>query len=348
MRIERRDTRSAKLVAGGSIAALIVMVALGSLLIATTGAPVLASWRALVTGAFGSRLAISEVLTRTTPLILTGLACAVAFRARLWNIGAEGQLYAGALAVAALGSGLIGAPSIVLIPLLMTAGFAAGSAYLLGPALLKRFLNVDDVVTTLLLNFVMGLIVSLLVQGPMRDPLSMGWPQTMPVVDQAVLPKLMAQTRLHVGLLVALAWALVASVIEARSAFGLKRRAAGAAPQAARFTGISATRVMILTALWSGGLAGLAGAVEVMGLRGYVTGDLSPGFGYTGVIIAMLAQLNPLAVVPSAFAVAAVFVGADAMSRAYNVPGYIADVMVGLSLFVMLGTSFLLGYRIKR
>ena len=348
MRIERRETGSPYRVAAASVLALLVMLLLGSLLIATAGAPVLPSWRALLVGALGSRLAISEVLTRTTPLIFTGLACAIAFRARLWNIGAEGQLYAGALAVAALGSGWIAAPAIVLIPLLLVAGALAGSLYLLGPTLLKRFLNVDEVVTTLLLNFVMGLIVSMLIQGPMRDPLSMGWPQSMPVADQASLPKLMAQTRLHWGFVIALAFALIASLVEARSVLGFKRRVVGANPQAARFAGMSATRVMLVTALWSGGLAGLAGAVEVMGLRGYVTGDLSPGFGYTGVIVAMLAQLNPLAVVPSAFVVAVVFVGADAMSRIFNVPGYIADVMVGLSLFVMLGTSFLLGYRIRR
>jgi len=348
MRIERRTHRSTGVVAIGIVTALLVMVALGSLLIASTGAPLLASWAAMARGALGSRLAISEVLTRTTPLIFTGLACAVAFRARLWNIGAEGQFYAGALMLAALGSGLLALPAWLLVPALLLASAAAGSVFLLGPALLKRFLNVDDVVTTLLLNFVMALLVSLLLQGPMRDPLSMGWPQSLPVVDEAVLPKLMSQTRLHAGLLIALACAGVVALVEARTSFGLQRRAAGMGPGAARFAGISATRVVVMTALWSGGLAGMAGAVEVMGLRGYVTGDLSPGYGYTGVIVAMLAQLNPLAVAPSAFLVAAVFVGADAMSRASNVPSYIADVMVGLSLFVMLGTSFLIGYRVKR
>ncbi|WP_198969285.1 ABC transporter permease [Xylophilus sp. ASV27] len=348
MRIERRERVPATLWLAGGVGACLLLLALGSLLIHGAGAPVLASWLALLKGAFGSRLAISEVLTRSTPLILTGLACAVAFRAQLWNIGAEGQLYAGALTVAALGSGALSLPSWLLLPTLLLAGAAAGGAYLLGPALLKRFLNVDDVVTTLLLNFVMALLVSLLIQGPMHDPLSMGWPQTAPLVDDGMLPRLMAQSRLHAGLLIALACALLVALVEARSSFGLQRRAVGLNAKAARFAGISTTRIAIWTALWSGGLAGLAGAVEVMGLRGYVTGDLSPGFGYTGVIIAMLARLHPGAVPLAAFVVAAVFVGADAMGRAFNVPSYIADVMVALSLFVMLGTSFLLGYRIKK
>lgn len=348
MRIEQRDHQPARLVVLGISGACLLMLLLGSLLIMSARAPVWASWLALLKGAFGSRLAISEVLTRSTPLILTGLACAVAFRARLWNIGAEGQFYAGALTVAALGAGMLHLPAWLLVPVLLGAGSLGGGLYLLGPAMLKHWCNVDDVVTTLLLNFVMLLLVSLLIQGPMRDPMSMGWPQTEPVIDAVMLPKLMSQTRLHAGLVIALGCALLIALVESRSSFGLQRRAVGHNPSAARFAGISTTRIAIWTALWSGGLAGLAGAVEVMGLRGYVTGDLSPGFGYTGVIIAMLARLHPAVVPLASFLVAAIFVGADAMGRAFNVPSYIADVMVALSLFVMLATSFVLTYRIRR
>ena len=348
MRLERRDTVPLGLVLLSVVLVALLMAVTGSALIHAAGAPVLASWGSMFKGAFGSRLAITETLTRATPLIFTGLACALAFRSRLWNIGAEGQLYAGALAVAALGSGAIDAPAPVLIPLLMCAAALAGAAMLLGPTLLKRFMNVDDVVTTLLLNFIMALFVSILIQGPMRDPLSMGWPQTMPVLDAATLDKLIAQSRLHTGLLLGLALCALVAVVEARSVFGLQRRAVGLNPHAAHFAGIPATRVLLWTALASGGLAGLAGAVEVMGLRGYVSGDLSPGYGYTGVIVAMLAQLHPLGVPAAALLVASVFVGADAMSRAFNVPSFIADVMVSLSLLSMLGASFFVGYRVRR
>lgn len=348
MRLERRTAPPARLVLLGMAGVVLLVVLLGSALIHQAGAPVWLSWGALLKGAFGSRLAITETLNRATPLILTGLACAVAFRSRLWNIGAEGQLYAGALVVAALGGGFINAPGFVLIPLLLVAAAIAGALLLLGPALLKRFLNVDEVVTTLLLNFIMALFVSMMIQGPMRDPLSLGWPQTMPVVDSATLAKLVPQSRLHVGLLMALALAALVALVETRSVFGLQRRAVGLGLDAARFAGIPATRVVLWSALCSGGLAGLAGAIEVMGLRGYVTGDLSPGFGYTGVIVAMLAQLHPLGVPAAAMLVASVFVGSDAMSRAYNVPSYIADVMVALSLLSMLVASFFLTYRVKR
>lgn len=348
MRLERRDAPPASLILL-SIGLVVGLMALsGSVLIYAAGAPVWASWGAMFNGAFGSKLAITETLTRATPLMFTGLACALAFRSRLWNIGAEGQLYAGALAVAALGSGAIDAPSVVLIPLLMFAAALAGAAMLLGPALLKRYMNVDDVVTTLLLNFIMALFVSIMIQGPMRDPLAMGWPQTMNVLDAATLDKLIAQSRLHTGLLLGLALCALMALVESRSVFGLQRRAVGLNPQAAHFAGIPATRVLLWTAVGSGGLAGLAGAVEVMGLRGYVAGDLSPGYGYAGVIVAMLAQLHPLGVPAAAMLVASVFVGADAMSRAFNVPSFIADVMVSLSLLSMMGASFFLSYRVRR
>eukprot|EP01036_Dinobryon_divergens_P054087 gene54087-72284_t len=155
----------------------------------------------------------------------------------------------------------------------------------------------------------------------------MGWPQTMNVLDAATLDKLIAQSRLHTGLLLGLALCALMALVESRSVFGLQRRAVGLNPHAAHFAGIPATRVLLWTAVGSGGLAGLAGAVEVMGLRGYVAGDLSPGYGYAGVIVAMLAQLHPLGVPAAAMLVASVFVGADAMSRAFNVPSFIADVM---------------------
>ena len=348
MRLERRTSTTARLVLLNIALVLGLMAAAGSVLIAQAGAPVGPSWMAMLNGAFGSKLAITETLTRATPLIFTGLACAIAFRSRLWNIGAEGQLYAGALAVAALGSGVIQAPGYVLIPLVMLAAALAGAAMLMGPALLKRYMNVDDVVTTLLLNFIMALFVSIMVQGPMRDPMSMGWPQSLPVLDEATLDKLVTQSRLHTGLLLALALSVVLALVESRSVFGLQRRAVGLNPEAARFAGIPATRVLVWTTVVSGGLAGIAGAVEVMGMRGYVTGDLSPGFGYTGVIVAMLAQLHPLGVPVAALLVASVFVGADAMSRMFNVPSFIADVMVSLSLLSMLAGSFFLSYRIRR
>ncbi|MCX5495666.1 ABC transporter permease [Kaistia dalseonensis] len=349
MRLERRANIPLSLAIAAPIGAVIAALLLAGILIAIAGAPVLEAYQRMLIGAFGSRLSITETLTRTTPLILTGLAAAVAFRARLWNIGAEGQFYVGALAAAALGSehGLH-LPSYALIPALMVAGAVAGAILLLVPLALRLRFGVDEVVTTLLLNFVAVLFVSMMIEGVLKDPLAFGWPQSVPIVGDASLPKLIARSRLHIGLLIAVGLALLIWLIQSRTLFGLESRAAGLNPSAARFAGVSLTGVLVKVACLSGGLAGLAGAIEVMGVKGYVTTDLSPGFGYTGIVVAMLAGLHPLGVVVAALFVATMFVGADGMSRALGVPSFIADVIVSLSLLTMLVGLFLTSYRIRR
>jgi general nucleoside transport system permease protein len=325
------------------IAALLLSLAILSL----TGAPLGRVVPLLLTGAGGSLFAVTETLTRATPLIFTGLAAAVAFRARLWNIGAEGQLYAGALAAVAVGGGAIDAPAYILAPLVVLSGAAAGALLLLGPVLLKTRLAVDEVVTTLLLNFVALLFVQMMLEGPMKDPMGMGWPQSVPVVDEGALPKLIPQMRLHAGLLIALIAAALIAVLERHAALGLEMKAVGGNAAAARFAGISVPRTLVVTGLISGALAGLAGASEVAGLKGYLTSDLSPGFGYAGIVVAMLAQLRAFAVVPAAIFIAAVFVGADSMSRSLAISNYFADLVVALALMCALAGSLFLRYRLR-
>lgn len=348
MRLEPREHTplAARLLA--PVAAVVAALALCALLVAWTGAPVLRAYGLLLEGAAGSRFALTETLTRATPLILTGLAAAVAFRAKLWNIGAEGQLYMGALAAVVLGGGMLDLPAWLLLPTVMIAGAAAGGATLLGPAVLKVRFGVDEVVTTLLLNFIVLLLVSMLLEGALKDPMGMGWPQSAPVVEAAELPKLVERTRLHTGLLVALGLSALLWLIDTRTIWGYENRAVGANPRAAAFAGMPVTHVMLRTALLSGGLAGLAGVIEVCGLKGYLTLDLSPGFGYSGIVVAMLAQLHPVGVVGAAVFIAGIFVGADAMSRAMPVPNYIADVLVATSLLCMLVAGLLTRYRLRR
>lgn len=349
MRFERREHRPLALIVLTPLLAVATALALSGLLIAAAGAPVLeAYWRILV-GAFGSRLSATETLTRATPLMLTGLAAAVAFRARVWNIGGEGQFYLGAVATAAVGSQLLaGAPGYLSIPLLLAAGAIAGMVLLIVPLWLRLKFSVDEVVTSLLLNFVAVLLVSMLIDGPLKDPLAFGWPQSQSVADAAMLPKLVARSRLHWGFAIALVLAFVVHFVQSRTVFGLKSRAAGLSPEGAVFAGVPLAGTLLLVACLSGGLAGLAGAVEVMGVKGYVTTDLSPGFGYSGIVVAMLAGLHPLGVVLAAVFTATMFVGADGMSRALKIPTYIADVTVALSLITMLVAVFFAQYRIRR
>jgi simple sugar transport system permease protein len=188
----------------------------------------------------------------------------------------------------------------------------------------------------------------MLIDGVLKDPMAFGWPQSYPVADDALLPKLIARSRLHIGFGIAIVLSIVIYFIQSRTVFGMQSRAAGLNPPGAVFAGVPLGKTLLKVACLSGGLAGLAGAIEVLGVKGYVTTDLSPGFGYAGIVVAMLANLNPIVVVLTALFTATMFVGADGMSRSMGIPTYIADVTVALSLLTMLVGLFHSQYRIRR
>ena len=244
------------------------------------------------------------------------------------------------------GTGLEWSPY-VLFPLMVLAAALAGALLLLGPALLKTRLGVDEVVTTLLLNFIVLLAVSALLDGPMKDPTAMGWPQSVALQGELELSKLIPQTRLHTGLLWAVSLAVMVWALLRYTVTGFDIRALGANSRAAAFAGVPVTRTVVLVAMLSGALAGLAGAIEVAGRTSYVTLDMSPGYGYSGIVIAMLAGLHPLGVIVAGIFVAGVLVGADTMSRAVGVPTYIADVIVATSLIAVLVATLLAQYRVR-
>jgi len=351
MRLEKRPHSSALALVLAPIGAVAFTLLVSALLVLWAGAPVGQTYALLLQGAYGSVFALSETLTRAIPLMLTGLAATVAFKARLFNIGAEGQLYVGALAAVAVG-GMHGGggwdlPPAVLFVLMMLAAALAGALLLLGPALMKTRMGVDEVVTTLLLNFIVLLLVSLMLDGPMKDPTAMGWPQSVALLGDLELSKLIAQTRVHTGLLWAVALAVALWALMKYSVLGFDIRALGANPRAAAFAGVPITRTVVVVALLSGGLAGLAGAIEVAGRTSYLTLDMSPGYGYSGIVIAMLAALHPLAVVVASVFVAGMLVGADSMSRAVGVPTFIADVIVAASLISVLVATLLTQYRVR-
>jgi len=347
MRLEAKPAPTLAATLVYPVGAVLATLLLSSLLVLAAGASPFSVFALVVKGAAGSQFALVETLTRATPLIFTGLAVAVAFRAKLWNIGAEAQLYAGAVVTVVLGTGALPLPSPILIPLIMIAAMAAGAALLLGPAILKTRFGVDEVVTTLLLNFIMLLFVSMLLEGVLKDPMGLGWPQSQRVIADAQLPRLIQGKRLHLGFLIAIASAVIVWIVMKKTTLGYEMRAVGHNAEAARFAGIPVNPVLMKTALLSGGLAALAGFSEVAGLKGNLTLDLSPGFGYTGIVVAMLAMLNPLGVVASAIFVAAIFVGADAMSRTAGVPSYIAEVMVATALLTMVVAIMLMRFKVR-
>ena len=348
MRLELRESTPWWLALSAPVLAIALSLLLACVLVVWTGESVLAALRLMVTGAFGTTFALSETLARAIPLTLTGLAAGIAFRARFFNIGAEGQLYVGALAATAVGTGLVTLPAPLMVTTLFVVGAAAGALALVPSWFLKTRLGVDEVVTTLLLNFVILLLVSYALEGPMKDPMAMGWPQSAPIVDAGLLPPLVERTRLHAGLWVALGAAVLLWLVVRYSPFGFAVRALGLNADAARHAGIAPARTLLGVALLSGALAGTAGVAEVAGLKGYLTLDLSPGFGYTGIAVAMLADLHPLGIVLSAVFLAAITVGADSMSRALDVPSYIADVMVASAVLAVLVGLMLARYRLRR
>lgn len=328
------------------VAAILMSLIIASLLVMWAGADPFGVFFLVAKGSLGSQFALVETLTRATPLIFTGLAAAVAFRARLWNIGGEAQLYGGAVLAVLLGTGLLPLPGPILVPLLFLIGALAGALLLLGPTLMKTRFGVDEVVTTLLLNFIVLLFVSFLLEGPLKDPMGMGWPQSRRVIEAAQLPRIIEGKRLHLGFIIALVMAAFVWFVNTKTIHGYEMRAVGFNPRAARFAGMKVNWVMVKVALLSGGLAAMAGVSEVTGLKGNLTLDLSPGFGYAGIVVAMLAMLHPLGVVLASIFVAAMFVGADAMSRQAGVPNYIAHVMVATALLTMVVAMLFTRFRV--
>jgi simple sugar transport system permease protein len=256
----------------------------------------------------------------------------VAFRAKFWNIGAEGQLMAGAIAAAYVGQRAF-LPEFSLVPLMILGAAILGAFWALIPALLKVHLRVDDVVTTLLLNFIMLYGVTALLEGPWRDPAS-GYPNSPSIRPEAEFP-ILPGIGVHLGILLAFLAAIGIWWMLTRTTLGFRIRAVGHNPVAANYAGMSVGRTIVVAALLSGALAGLAGAGEVGGVRYQVTSDLSSGYGYAGIVIATLAELNPLGAVPAALFFAIIFNGAGSMARATGVPVYLADVIQGVALVCM-------------
>ena len=267
IRIEPRNTNSAIFSYGVPILSALVALILASIPLWFAGAPVLVSYVEMAKGVFGSKFAFSEMLTRATPLMFTGLAAALAFRAKLWNIGAEGQLYLGAMAAVSVGTGVLEAPAFILVPIIILFGCAAGSVGMVVPAFLKTRYGADEVVTTLLLNFIILIFLQYMLEGPLKDPMGLGWPQSSPILDQGMLPPLMERMRVHSGLLIAVACALIAQFMLVRSVWGFKLRAVGENVFAARHAGIKVNRTILGAAIASGALAGMAGVAKLRVLK---------------------------------------------------------------------------------
>ena len=297
------------------------------------GRALAALWR----GSFGSTDAVvSATLVRATPLLLAALGVALAFRAGIWNIGAEGQLLVGAAAATALSFPLSGAPRFLVVPAVLLSGAVAGAFWAAIAEVLRRHRGVLEVISTIMLNFVALHLVGALVHGPLQEPLGI-YPQSAPLPDSAHLPRLAPGTRLHGGFAIALVAAPLLWWWLRSTAAGFRLRAAGANPDAARLAGrIDVARVAGMAFIGGGALAGLAGAIEVSGVTFALYENLSPGYGYTAIVVALLGRLDPLTIVPSAILFGGLESGALAMQRDAGIPSVVVTAVEAILVLALL------------
>lgn len=316
--------------------AVLSAFAVGMIMVALAGFNPFKSFVALLDGAFGSGINFTETLVKSGPFLFTGLGVAIAFRTKAFNIGAEGQYYMGALAVSWLGIALGGLPSILLIPILLIAAFAAGGLYGAIPGYLKARVGASEIVTTVMMNSIAVQFVNWIIRGPLQEPRHF-YPETQEIGKAAQLPVLIHGTRLHLGLLIGLLIAIAAYFFITRTVLGYQIRAVGSGPLAAEYAGISIKRNIILSMAISGGLAGIGGAVELMGVTWKLYSNFSPGYGYSAIAVALLAKRNPLAVILTSLLFGALATGANSMQRAAEVPAMLSSVMQALVIFFVLG-----------
>ena len=321
-------------------AAVAVAFAISAAIIAGTGVNPVAAFRAMIAGSVGTPHSISVTLVRMTPVLLAGLGVALAFRARVFNIGAEGQLYLGAMAATAVALAVPVRQAWIALPVAVGAGFLGGAAWAAVPGYLRAYRGVSEVVVTLMFNFVAIHLTRFMVNtnvGPLGERGAAAL-QSPPIPPASQLPIIASGTSVHAGLLLGLAAAAVVAVVVRHTTAGFRLRSLGANPAAAAYAGMGTARVALTVMLVSGGLAGLAGATEVLGVKYRLFADFSPGYGFEAIAVALLARNNALAVVPAAGFFAALHTGAEHMQQTLGVESAVALIVQALVvLFLIAG-----------
>ena len=351
IRLEPRIAAPRWLSAAATIGAVVVALVISGAIIGFVGGDPIRSYLHILNASFGSIGVLSDTLVKATPLILTGLACALAFRMRLWNIGAEGQFLLGAWgATAVVLSGVLpkGTPAVVVLPLMMAAGMLAGAIWGLIPGVLRARLGVNEIITTLMLNYIALFWIQFWVFGPWSES---GFQQTKTFPPEAWLPRLsdFATTvpafgglTVHLGLIFGLVAAGIVWLILERSRWGYEIRLIGDSPRAARYAGIDIARNLIVVFAVSGALAGLAGMSEVAGSVHRLQDRISPGYGFTAIIIAYLAKFHPGRVV-----VASILFGALILAGREIQPSGVPAMIQGIILFALIVSDTLVRYRVR-
>lgn len=334
----------------GSFLVFLVAIAFSmgicGLLLAVQGRPALNAMSLLIRSAFFSTWAVEDCLVKSVPIFLCSLGVAIAFRLQVWNIGAEGQFALGAVGAAWVALRFPDSPWYVLLPAMLIGASVAGGAWGLLPALLKVRLRANEIIVSLMLNYIAILYLDYLVYGPWKDPASFGFPMTREFSPGAIVG-MIGTTRLSWGILVCVAAGWGVWVFFRFTRLGFELKASGENPRAARYARLPYERLVMLVMVLSGALAGWAGFLEASANLNRLQPSIMVGYGYTAIVVAWLARLNPLAIAVASFLLAGLRVGLEALQLDFQVPAAFGGIMEGLILLTVLASGFIVRYRIE-
>jgi ABC-type uncharacterized transport system permease subunit len=345
LELERRPERSKAMVVLSPVLAILLTLIATAIIFVLMGIAPVEALRVYVVDPLSQEWSLQELIVKATPLVLIAIGLSLCYLSNNWNIGAEGQYVIGATLGGWVALAYQGEASTTAIVLMVVAGMVGGALWAAIPALLKVRFNTSEILTSLMLVYVAGLILDYLVRGPWRDPQGFNFPQT--VTFDNTMPILVEDSRIHLGALFALLSVLGAAVLLGRSLIGFELKVLGQAPRAGLFAGFSPARMTILTFLVSGALAGLAGICEVAGTMGQLQPSISPGYGFTAIIVAFLGRLNPFGILVAGLVLALSYLGGEGAQIALKVPIDITRVIQGLLLFFVLACDALILYRIR-
>jgi ABC-type uncharacterized transport system permease subunit len=347
LRLVPRQTGSTWMLWSAPVLAVILTVMAGGLMFLSLDVDPVAALGHILLDPFSSTYARAELLVKSAPLALIGLGLSLGFRAGVWNIGAEGQFTLGALGGGVVALAFWNVEGAWLFPLICLGGIASGMAWAAIPAYLKVRHNTNEILVSLMLTYIAVLLISALVSGPLRDPEGYNFPESRMFHASAVAPILIEGTRAHIGIALAPLIAVILWGVLMRHEIGYGVRLFGDAPKAARFAGFTEKGTVWFCLLLSGGLAGLAGALEATGPLGQLVPDLPAGYGFTAIIVAFLGRLTPLGVLVGAFALGVTYIGGESAQVAMSLPAAVVGVFQGMLLFFLLSIDVLVTNRVQ-
>jgi general nucleoside transport system permease protein len=351
LKLELRGNPSRAMTYWSPVIAIVLTMLLGSLLFLLLGKDPIAGLKVFLIDPFSGKRALSELLLKSVPLILCALGLTVCFRASIWNIGAEGQFTVGALCAGAMlvwldvpNHGISGGFGLLLMIL---AGILGGALWASITAVLRDRFNANEILVSLMLTYVAQLLLMYAVNGPLKDPNGMNFPQSKVFSDEFMLPILIHGTRLHIGFVVTIIAALVMTVFMTRSLRGFSLTVGGIAPHAARYAGFSSRNALWTCLLISGGFAGLAGAFEIAGPIGQLLPSVSPGYGFAAIIVAFIGRLHPIGAIFGGLVMSLLYLGGELAQSRLGLPSAITGVFQGMLLFLLLACDTLIDYRLR-